>query len=945
MTTPVDSDSDPALRDAVLRGRAVDLVREGRALADLRARLFGRRRTSATLSRYRVLERIGSGAHGVVYRGHDPELDRAVAIKLIEVQGTDEQRAREARAEMLHEAQTLASISHPNVLTVYDVGTYRGDEVAPSVDDSGSFELGLPGYGTGVFMVLEFIDGCDLASWLRVRRRTRAEIVERFVQAARGLAAAHRAGLIHRDFKPANVLVDREGTVKVADFGLARRSGEPARVGADVREMSRGVAGTPAYMPPEQHEGRPLDSRADVFAFCASLFEALYGVRPFDGSDLTSLHAAKRERRIRVPPRRRRVDAWLARIVQKGLRPRPEERFATMQEVLVALDWPRRRRRNAALGVVGVCVGLGSAVASKVYDEGRTRAACREDVAQTGELWNEMFRQRIRDAFAAVGLRWAPAAAQRTNGAIDHYVRELQEARTRLCESTSSAGERSMSRLQRASSCLDRAEARTRELISMLMRADAGIAQRGVTAVSDLPSPRGCLETPVEALGNLTGIEPGPELAAGLARAALARRLGDREQAERLAEAVLSQAEKEDDPVGRARIRLLLGVMASDRGEYERAAELVREAIVIAERSAHTVLVTQGMIQLLGIVGYGLGRGDEAEHLQPQIEARLARHAERDEIGELMAQEFAGTFAHNVGITFVGHGRYAEAREAFREALQLRQARYGVESPKAFQEMASLGTVASDLYEEEEALALLEEATGLGERLFGEEHPDLGMVLVNLGRVQLRFEAFDEARETLERAADIATRSVGNDTPLYLAAQSTLADLEFALGDHAAAQRLLEHVLEGKRRRFGEDSAEVGWTHAALAEVAQARGDGTRARRRAEQSVERIGRSRGPDHPSLRWPLSILAGVDLAAGRIEQAKAALERAQALASKVEGVDPVAPELHFLRAQCEPDEDEARALADRALEGFRALRGAPAQRRRAAVETWMQSRGWR
>ena len=218
----------------------------------------------SSLGRYIVLDRVGEGGMGIVYTAYDPELNRRVAIKLVRAVASKSTSAKDRQARLLREAQAMARLSHPNVIAVHDVGTY----------------------GEQVFIAMELVDGTTLKEWLKQARRSWREIVEVFLAAGKGLAAAHAAGLVHRDFKPSNVLVGKDGRVRVMDFGVARPvstaddkvPGESPFAEVDVALTRVGsVVGTPRYMAPEQRGGQPVDPRSDQFSFCASLYEALYG--------------------------------------------------------------------------------------------------------------------------------------------------------------------------------------------------------------------------------------------------------------------------------------------------------------------------------------------------------------------------------------------------------------------------------------------------------------------------------------------------------------------------------------------------------------------------------------------------------------------------------------------------------------------------------------------
>ncbi|AEI64646.1 serine/threonine-protein kinase [Corallococcus macrosporus] len=314
------------------------------------------------VGRFIPLKLLGQGGMGAVFAAYDPDLDRKVALKLlsVEARSADEEGGR---ARLLREAQAMARVSHPNVIPIYEVGTW--DEQ--------------------VFFTMELVPGGTLADWRREKPRSWREVLEKYLQAGRGLAAAHAVGLVHRDFKPANVLVGRDGRVYVTDFGLARPvddlplEEQPtlARVRAS-EEISRPlheplteagvVLGTPPFMSPEQFRGEGLDARSDQFSFCAALYRALYNQRPFDPDELSraakALRAAPGRQAaplepgapspIHEPPGDARVPAWVRRAVMRGLSLAPDARFASMEALLEALSQEQQRARARRAGGVAV---------------------------------------------------------------------------------------------------------------------------------------------------------------------------------------------------------------------------------------------------------------------------------------------------------------------------------------------------------------------------------------------------------------------------------------------------------------------------------------------------------------------------------------------------------------------------------------------------------------
>ena len=518
-----------------------------------------------TLGRYVVLDRLGRGAMGSVYAAYDPELARRVALKVLRPGAILRQGHEAARERLLREARALARLAHPNVVRLFDVGTDQGR----------------------VFLAMELVEGQSLRRWLEVPRGWR-EVVEVLEQAGGGLAAAHALGLVHRDFKPENVLVAADGRVRVGDFGLVRSvdapraDGASREVGAPPGEREDGagtswlrtavgdVIGTPAYMAPEQHAGEEADPRCDQYAFCVTAFEALYGRRPFEASDREGLLAAKRRglgSEVWSRGAAGRVPASLRAVVGRGLSPAAADRFPAMEPLLAALRGARARAGTwRAAGVAGI-VGLGAVVMAVVRPAG-VELPCATAGTPASAAWDEAAREVLRGGLSEPGSRDAEGPV--VTG-LDRWVEAWAAADRDACEDTWVRGEQSSVRLAARRECLRAQWIELEETVSLLRTGDAAVVAHGEALVTGLPSPGECERAQAQAQA-LERAEPRRRT---LARAAALRRAGRLDAAWAELEALGGGA---DDPAhALARAELLRA-----RGEPEASEEELRRALHLA---------------------------------------------------------------------------------------------------------------------------------------------------------------------------------------------------------------------------------------------------------------------------------------------------------------------------------------------------------------------------
>jgi hypothetical protein len=422
--------------------------------------------------KYRVVGPIGAGGMGVVYLARDLRLERDVAIKL------GRARSASALARVEREARALARVSHPNIVVVYEVGEIDGR----------------------VFVAMEYVSAGTARAWLARRPRTPREILALYCAAGEGLAAAHAAGIVHRDFKPDNVLVGDDGRPRVADFGLAREGLSPV---ADLETSAEGdaptitragaIVGTPAYMPPEQQGGGVVDTRADQYAFSVALWEALYGLRPFGDATPSPSEPTTESAPPRTSGARARASSAVPRHVQaalrRGLRADPADRWPTLAALLAELRRdPARRRRNLAIAGGGAAAAALAAaiVIPRLVRSTPVADPCGGGEARIAVAWSPAHADAVRAAFAAVHLEGESSAVV---DSLDQYAKRWIAADRAVCEAAGSVSDRVR---ERAAGCLDARRDDLAAARDLLDSADYDTATRAGEIVARLAPPERC---------------------------------------------------------------------------------------------------------------------------------------------------------------------------------------------------------------------------------------------------------------------------------------------------------------------------------------------------------------------------------------------------------------------------------------------------------------------
>jgi tetratricopeptide (TPR) repeat protein len=680
----------------------------------------------ASVGRYVVLDRVGVGSVGVVYSAYDPELDRKVALKLLRTDAFASAHApTELRARLLREAQALARLSHPNVITVYDVGTHQGE----------------------VFIAMEFAKGGSLADWLHREARTQGAILRIFREVGEGLAAAHAAGIVHRDFKPDNVVLGEDERPRVSDFGLAAYGpAPPSEVGSPsptsvTKTRTGALLGTPAYMAPEQWEGRAIDARTDVFAFSVALYEALQERRPFDGETLAELRAAVGRGDVR--PMSRNVPARVRRALLRGLRARPEERFANMREFLDALA-SRRASSTRAVVALAAIVPIALLVG---WSRRPAPALCTGAETAWGDVFDAAHEARVKDALAKTGSPSAEYVTANVSRTLADYRGAWIAMHTDACLATRARGQQSEALLDRRMRCLDERRRGARALVqSIETGAGADLAERAARAAAALPRVDDCadvraLAEPVPLPADLDKRKRVVDLSARAAEVE-AGAVPDKEALGRV-EPLLAEAKD----LGWSP---LVARLLYDRGSRRRTLRMnkeaeaaLQEAAIAAESAQSEVYMVEAWIDLVYVVGYQGDRTDEGLLWGRYAEAALGRLGGDDRLER---------WNSNVGLVLINdETRIEEGIPYLERALAIAKAR-GVENAGLQRNVQRLGIAYDRMARYDKALEYAREAEALSRRVYGPESIGLAVSMLNEGGALVSLGRPAEAVSLYERS-------------------------------------------------------------------------------------------------------------------------------------------------------------------------------------------------
>jgi len=797
----------------------------------------------ASIGRYVVLGLVGRGGMGEVYAAYDPELDRKVAVKLLRVKPGAGVSLTEGRQRTLREAQAIARLSHPNVVVVFDVGTFEEK----------------------VFIAMEFVEGHTAGFWTQSQARTWQETLKVYLAAGRGLAAAHDKGLVHRDFKPDNIMVSRDGQVRVMDFGLARQADRPAAVATiaektvaagegvtttqrmpaplaepvkpasvpldgktlvltpvannagvnddndqepsysrfDARLTRTGaMMGTPAYMAPEQFRGNPTDARTDQFSFCIALYESLYGERPFPGNTLMALTTNVVNGRIREAPANTKVPLWIRKILLRGLRVNAEERFPSMAELLEKLGKnPAVARKQQAIGVTAGLLAVGLLMFGLRPGLADPKAVCAGGPEKLAAIWEltpagapESPRQaQLHRAFLASGKSYAKDVWATTSRSLSKYARAWTDMYRENCEATAVRKEQSEEDRGLRTACLQERLGGLRALTDVFSEATGEVVENAVSASNALAPLDRCADVPT-----LKAVVRPPEDAETRAKVDdLQKQLANlkarftagsyRESLPR-APALVDRARAVGYEPLLAEALALLGTMRYKASDSAAAEAALVESFRVADAARHDEVRAEVATDLVFVVGYLQGRFRDGHEWAKTAEAVLRR---------LGGHELLHAWLFNdLGCLHDLEDKKEDAVVDQRNALALKQKALGPEHPDLALSEGNLAMSLQGLGRNEEALQHVNRGIALLQKGLGADHPDLAISFTNRGEILNAMGRFKEARESFSGAQEIWERELGRDNP----------NLGFALtgiGVSYLDEGKAESALEPLARAFG----------------------------------------------------------------------------------------------------------------------------------------------
>lgn len=830
------------------------IVEEHTQTIEVRASDPSHRLASGTrIGRYIVIGGIAPVGLGEAYAAFDPELDCKVILKLIGAEGADDNTT--SASDLLASVAECTNLDHPSIAKIHAVGSY----------------------GDGVYVAMEFVEGIHLRQWMEARDEPFpwTEVLRVFRSAGRGLAAAHRQGIVHADFKPDNVFIEQHGRTCVLDFGLTRPDPHPrTNTPLPLAEFKRGLEGvvatdefpevatprpgTPPYQAPEQLVGAEGDARTDQFAFCVAFYEVLYGERPFLHEEPRELLAEQLAHSIRSAPARDEVPDWLRRVLVRGLSPRRADRWPSMEALLGALDRdPSARRKRWGIGSALVAAAL-VAAAGIGWLSNRESRQCKPDETLLAGVWDASVRTALQDRFARSDRPYANHTWHTVESRLHEWTNEWLQLRELACSVTHVWGEANEELLERRYACLDARLGEIDAFGALYADATPAMLEHAGAAVFKIQMPRSCIAAATldtHALAPESVRERVATLRQQQARGWVALHGGNADLAHELTRAVHQETTDLDVPALRVD-NLLLQAQLEQKTNPAAALATLHEASGLAASHDLQQLAAQAWLALatlepdaerarlaLQYASFAVDRAQDARleaalverrgdlaATSGQLSAALTHY--REALAALDKASDANPFAkarllQKQGELLAQRSDLSAAERYFQRALELTTKLQGSEHPDLAPLLGGLGQISAARGQHEEAYVMLERALDLLESRADPDPVTTGSVERTMAAIELERGRASNAKTRIDRALGLL-RGASVSAPLLVDALKTSAKIDLALRRPASAQNTLEEALALETE---------GELHELMARALWDRGD-VRLRRRALEAAE-----------------------------------------------------------------------------------------------------------
>ncbi len=848
--------------------------------------------------RYHVSSLLGRGGMGTVYLARDASLDRDIALKV--------HRHGTGNVRLQREAVAMAQLAHPNVVAVFEVGI---------VD-------------TWMYVAMEYVRGVTLREWVAAADRPWREVLAMVLDAGRGLAAAHASGLIHRDFKPENVLVGDDARPRVSDFGLARvdqATEAPSAPGAHDRgaltahghaTQEGTVLGTPAYMAPEQFSGGTIDARCDQFAFAVVVWECLYGRRPFTGSTMLAVQLAIENQQLQRPGQTA-VPHRVRRAIERALAVAAVDRYPDMPAFLAELRRvaaPRTRRRIAIASVVTLAV-LGAAIPiGSMISERRQVAACEREGDAVRRVFDPAARLAVQRQFTASPE--ARTTFDKLTAVLDRHTEALAVQTAGVCRSAGEPARRA---------CVAERKGELAALVASFAHADASLVQRAADSAWAIFDPTPCDEDHLAR----ASASRSPIHGSQLGRLKALGHAGQYREGVSLGEALLAYARRTGERSLELDVLFTLGQLRSELDAPDVVAPVFHAALAIAEALGRDLDAAASLEALANLAGVAQHDYVAAHRYIAHARAKLERLGDKNLVLEA---KLLSTEAQ----TFVDENRLVESEPIQRRAVATLEAGLGGNHPSVGAMYGTLSQILRGVGKRTDALAASQRALQILEPALGPDHPTVAGAHMTLAQSLIGLEQLAEARVRMLAADQVFLRVYGAGHPVRAAIHANLGELERMQRRWEPAVAAFRVALGILEQTAGPDSPGAAAARRDLAVTLAAQGKLDDAASEAERSLA-ITEKLGPAGPRLGPTLVDLADIQLARAHPELAAPLAERALALATRsgatAEPGDVGAARFSLARALVGRDRPRARHLAELARTG------AADPETRATIEGWL------